>query len=177
MHPSRPATWHTSTPATLHASTPDNPAPRQPCHLNTPATPEAWQPCNPAPPQPSTPTGPLWPSLLGAGWRGVSPWPHLYHPHVEPRLGGELLPHVPGGLGGVFVGVLQRLQLLGRDGGPGPLSARLRVVCKQRSRYQRRPRQREQPRTASPCRWGKAPQKLAAPEPVATPFAGMTSVT
>lgn len=38
----------------------------------------------------------------GSGW----PVPHLYDPHVQARLRGKLLPHVPGGLGGVLVGVL-----------------------------------------------------------------------
>lgn len=57
----------------------------------------------------------------GPGWL-VS---HLYDPHVQACLRGQLLPHVPGRLRGVLVGVLQCLQLLRRDGGPGSLSSGL----------------------------------------------------
>lgn len=103
------------------------PAPMQP------GTPVPQHPCSPAAcdPAPHSPAPPLLgPACHGAGGR---PGAHLHHPHVQPRLGGELLPHVPGRLGGVLVGVLQRLQLLGRDGGPGPLRPRLGVIWEQTS--------------------------------------------
>ena len=45
---------------------------------------------------------------------------YLHNPHIQARLGGELLPDVTGGFGRVIVGVLQRLQLFSSDGCSGP---------------------------------------------------------
>lgn len=115
---------HHSFQAPVQPSTPQSDTPA--CHIRDTQHPSTHTTQHPAAQHP-----PCWDQpILGAGGR---PGAHLHHPHVQPRLGGELLPHVPGGLGGVLVGVLQRLQLLGRDGGPGPLRPRLGVIWEQTS--------------------------------------------
>lgn len=53
--------------------------------------------------------------------------PHLHDAHIQPRVLGELLPDVARGLGAAGVRALQRLQLLGRDGGARPLARRVAV--------------------------------------------------
>jgi len=45
--------------------------------------------------------------------------PHLDDAHVEPRLGGQLFPYVPCWFRGRVEGILEYLQLLGLDSGPG----------------------------------------------------------
>ena len=134
------AAQHDSNAATLHLHTAGTPAPCIPASTH-PAT---KHPCThtiqhhitTAPLHPSTwnPTQALAGAQPGAGlWAEACPWSHLHHSHVQPRLGGELLPHMPCRLGGILVGILQRLQLLGCDGGAGPLSPRLGVIWEQMS--------------------------------------------
>lgn len=55
---------------------------------------------------------------------------YLDDPHVEAGLLGQLLPDVSGGFGGGSERRLQRLQLLGLDGGPraAPLPSEVLVV-------------------------------------------------
>lgn len=55
---------------------------------------------------------------------------YLDDPHVEAGLLGQLLPDVSGGFGGGSERRLQRLQLLGLDGGPraAPLASEVLVV-------------------------------------------------
>lgn len=55
---------------------------------------------------------------------------HLHHPHVESRLRGQLFPDVACWLWRVLVGTFEGLQLLGCDGGPGPLGSCLGIVWK-----------------------------------------------
>lgn len=62
-------------------------------------------------------------ALLGPG--GPRPSADLNHAHVQAGLGGELLAHVARRLGRSVVGALQRLQLLGGDGGARPLGCGL----------------------------------------------------
>lgn len=66
----------------------------------------------------------------GAGQVSSVRVPYLDDPHVEAGLLGQLLPDVPGGFGGGSEGRLERLQLLGLDGGPraAPLPSEVLVV-------------------------------------------------
>ena len=68
--------------------------------------------------------------LQSQGGRSMQRGLYLDDPHVEAGLLGQLLPDVPGGFGGGRERRLQRLQLLGLDGGPraAPLAAEVLVV-------------------------------------------------
>ena len=46
--------------------------------------------------------------------------PDLDHPHAQPRVLGQLLPHQSRGFGILIKAVLEHLKLLGLDGCPGP---------------------------------------------------------
>lgn len=84
----------------------------------------------------------------GAG--GTRPSADLHHAHVQTGLGGELLAHVARRLGRSVVGALQRLQLLGGNGGARPLGCGLGFCAGQTVRPARPLRLRQPAPRASP---------------------------
>lgn len=53
---------------------------------------------------------------------------YLHHPHVQPRLGGQLLSDMACRLWRVFVGTFESLKLLCGDGGPRSFGPGLRII-------------------------------------------------